>query len=179
MERKQCIQVRILNEGYLICSLPGTKTPGQCFDWPTINKKFRDSCPSILGVINLLLSLPVTSAEAEHGFSKLKAIKTENCTRLSDSSLSDQLMVALESPDIKQFDPDEAIHLWNIAGPRGRRLKGYSSTKKQSQQVDKDNDGADSDDSINSECSSCCSCLSLTTVSELSSSEIVEVDSGL
>ena len=41
-------------------------------------------------------------------------------------SLTDQLMVVLECPDIPEFDPAPAIHLWNTPlATRTRRTTGY------------------------------------------------------
>ena len=40
-------------------------------------------------------------------------------------SVTDQLMVVLESPSIPDFDPAPAIHLWNVGGVKPRRMPGY------------------------------------------------------
>jgi len=73
-----------------------------------------------------LFCLPATSAEVERGFSQLKLVKTNCRSRMKSSTLSDQLMLILESPDIKDFDPEPAIHLWNHSDrSRRRRPAGY------------------------------------------------------
>ena len=48
----------------------------------------------------------------------MKVVKTNLRSKLRSTSLSDQLMVVMESPDISDFDPEEAIALWHSEGCR-------------------------------------------------------------
>ena len=70
-------------------------------------------CPNILSLVDLVLTIPASSADAERGFSRLKYTKTDARSRLLDTTLSDQLCIMLESCEIKHFDPSPAIDLWN------------------------------------------------------------------
>jgi hypothetical protein len=72
----------------------------------------------VLGVVDLILALPATSVEAERGFSQMKLVKTDWRSCLNDKHLSDLLLVLLEAPDIDQFDPTPAMHLWMQGGHR-------------------------------------------------------------
>ena len=42
--------------------------------WKQVNDDLRDKCPSVLTLIDVVLSLPASSAEAERGFSLMKII---------------------------------------------------------------------------------------------------------
>lgn len=90
-------------------------------NWELINKQYGSKHANILAVIDLILTLPASSAECERGFSNMKIIKSSYRNRLSDSSLSDLMAVQLLSHDICHFDPQSAIHHWNSASVRCRR----------------------------------------------------------
>ncbi|XP_014672134.1 PREDICTED: uncharacterized protein LOC106812705 [Priapulus caudatus] len=89
--------------------------------WETINRGMVAKCPNILALIDLVLTFPAGSVEAERGFSQMGIVKNDWRSCLLDSNLSDLLMVLLETPEVGEFDPSEAIHLWNSAGSRARR----------------------------------------------------------
>ena len=97
-------------------------------NWVQINAKYQASHPNVLNVIDLALSLPASSAECERGFSAMKLIKTDRRNRLKGTTLTDVMRVKLLSPDISDFDPTTAIHLWNTTGSRSRRPL-YKGTK--------------------------------------------------
>lgn len=80
--------------------------------WKQVNDDLRDKCPSVLSLIDLVLSLPASSAEAERGFSLMKTIKTDWRSRLTDDSVSDLMTINLDSPEVKDFDPQPAIDVW-------------------------------------------------------------------
>ena len=68
--------------------------------------------PSVLALMDLILSLPASSAEAERGFSVMKRIKSDWRSRLKDDAVSILMMVKLASPDVKHFDPAPAVNVW-------------------------------------------------------------------
>jgi hypothetical protein len=45
--------------------------------WKKVNDVFSNKCPAILSLIDLILSLPSSSVEAERRFSLMKLIKTD------------------------------------------------------------------------------------------------------
>ena len=69
-------------------------------------------------MVDLLLSIPVGSTDCERGFNRMKMIKTDQRTRLSNEALSDQLTILLSSADVNTFDPLPAIDLWKEAATR-------------------------------------------------------------
>ena len=80
--------------------------------WKQVNDDLRDKCPSVVALIDMVLSLPASSAEAERGFSLMKIIKTDWRSRLTDDSVSDLMTIKFDSPDVKDFDPQPAIDVW-------------------------------------------------------------------
>ncbi|ELU00533.1 hypothetical protein CAPTEDRAFT_185334 [Capitella teleta] len=78
-----------------------------------IFQKYKENHENILGLIDLWLTLPASSAEAERVFSQLKIVKSDIRSKLQDTRVSDLLTIQLCSPSIEDFDPTEAIHLWN------------------------------------------------------------------
>ncbi|XP_070573865.1 uncharacterized protein [Ptychodera flava] len=89
--------------------------------WPQINAKYRLRTSNVLDLIDLVLSLPAGSAECERGFSIMKLTKTDYRNRLSSATLTDIMRIKLQSPNISEFDPIPAIHLWNSSTQRHRR----------------------------------------------------------
>ena len=70
-------------------------------------------CPNILSLVDLVLTIPAASSDSERGFNHLKLAKTTFRSKLTDSHLSDQLTIILESADVSTYDPNTAIALWN------------------------------------------------------------------
>ena len=89
--------------------------------WEEVNLSFGTQCPNVFGLIDLILTLPDSSADAERGFSHMKFVKSDWRSRLSDTYLSDLMTVLLDTPDVAQFGPSSAVKHWNHAGPRSRR----------------------------------------------------------
>ncbi|XP_046544987.1 uncharacterized protein LOC124255192 [Haliotis rubra] len=72
-------------------------------------------------MIDLLLTLPGSTAECERGFSQLKIIKTEIRNKLSSSTVSNLLTVQLNSEEVEDYDATQAIHHWLRVKPRRTR----------------------------------------------------------
>ena len=94
---------------------PGTST------WQEINQKCSGDCPNFPCLVDLILSIPASSADAERGFNRLKMVKSDWRSKLSDVHLSEQMTIMLEGPSILQFDPMPAINLWSLT-PRREML---------------------------------------------------------
>ena len=80
--------------------------------WATINRQFGDVVGNILAVIDLILSIPATSVEAERGFSIMKRVKTDFHNRLTSRALNDLLLIILLSPPEAEFEPEKVINHW-------------------------------------------------------------------
>ena len=97
----------------------GGKNIAKELDWEQINIAFRDIAPHFLILVDLLLSIPAHSSECERGFSLMKLVKTDWRNCLTYDALTDLIRINLHCADIKEFNPDQAIHLWNKASTRG------------------------------------------------------------
>jgi len=90
--------------------------------WMELNREFRDMCPNVLSLVDLVLTLPASTSECERGFSSMKQIKSDWRSSLKSSTLSDLMTVKLHSAAIEQYDPTAAVEMWASAGPRKRNL---------------------------------------------------------
>ncbi|KAK2492976.1 hypothetical protein MC885_017740, partial [Smutsia gigantea] len=81
--------------------------------WDFVNSVYLHKYPNILTLVDLVLTLPASSAEAERGFSQMKRTKSQMHAKIKAESMTDVLIIQLNSPDINNFDPRRAIHLWN------------------------------------------------------------------
>ena len=100
---------------------PGWSESLKTLKWTELNRRHGEECSNILSLVDLLLSIPAATAEAERGFNAMKTIKTDWRSRLSNDSINDLMVILLLSPEIKDFDPHRAIKLWLKDGPRSRR----------------------------------------------------------
>ena len=80
--------------------------------WKALNRSHADQFPNLFGLVDLILTIPASTAECERGFSAMKRVKSELRTRLNTSTLSDLMIVMLESPSICDFEPLRACELW-------------------------------------------------------------------
>ena len=89
-----------------------------------MNKTFgiSDNLENILGLMDLVATLPASSANAEQGFSIMKQAKNDWRSRLLSDKMTEIMRVKIHSPSINEFDPLSAIHLWNSSSTRGRRM---------------------------------------------------------
>lgn len=67
---------------------------------------------NFLGLVDLILTIPATSVEAERGFSTMKLIKTDPRNRMREGSLNILLRIVLLSSCEDDFDPAPAVNLW-------------------------------------------------------------------
>lgn len=61
---------------------------GERASWEVINNELRENLKNILELIDLVLSLSPSSAEAERGFSQLKLIKTNLRSKMGNELLN-------------------------------------------------------------------------------------------
>lgn len=71
-----------------------------------------DSYSNIQRVLFLSLTLPLSSAACERGFSHLNIIKSKYRSCLSDSRLSSLMHILLSKFTTETFDPTPAVDLW-------------------------------------------------------------------
>ena len=71
-------------------------------------------------IASIALTLPVTNADSERGFSCMNRVKTILRNRLTVSSLDILLRISMEGPERTNFDFDRAVTLWS--SKRHRRI---------------------------------------------------------
>uniref|UniRef100_A0A8C6NEU6 Uncharacterized protein n=1 Tax=Melopsittacus undulatus TaxID=13146 RepID=A0A8C6NEU6_MELUD len=93
----------------------------QNLTWDSVNSDYSKKYPNILMLVDLILTLPASSAETERGFSQMKLSMMHLHSKLRSENVTDLMIIQMNSPDIKKFDPQKAIHLWNATWQRNRR----------------------------------------------------------
>lgn len=91
--------------------------------WDLVNKDFFHKYPNVLALIDLLLTLPASSSEAARGFGQMKLTMMRLHSKLMFQSMTDLMVIQLNSPEIKNFDPQEAVRLWNVSWQKNRKLQ--------------------------------------------------------
>ena len=94
--------------------------------WSLANRQFHRVALNFRRLVDLLLGIPATSAEAERGFSTMKLLKTKNRNRQQGPSLNTLLRIALLSPPEELFDPEPAVLHWLEACKRRKPQKAPS-----------------------------------------------------
>lgn len=67
----------------------------------------------MIEMISKLVSIPMSTADCERGFSAMKLVKTPLRNRLGAANLNNALLVGLEAEDVSSFDFSRAISLWS------------------------------------------------------------------
>lgn len=76
---------------------------------------YDSECPLVMSVVDILLCIPPTSVRCETTFSQMKLIKTCRRTRMRGTTLSNLLVVKLESEEVQTFCPEDAVHIWMVS----------------------------------------------------------------
>lgn len=77
-----------------------------------LKQPYRDEMQNILHLVQILLVLPISSANCERAFSAQKRIKSDVRSSLTSSCLSDLILVSTEVPELQQYDPSSAVERW-------------------------------------------------------------------
>ncbi|KAK9971512.1 hypothetical protein ABG768_024875 [Culter alburnus] len=104
-----------------------------------------------LSLVDLILTVPASTADCERGFNQMKLVKSDGRSRLTSRSLCDLLLsssgptVQLSSPSIENYDPTPAIQLWHQASIRPRRPQ-FMEGKKNTQESTSETSESDPDE---------------------------------
>ena len=61
---------------------------------------YRSIFPEYFKLLEIILSLPVSTATVERSFSKMRLIKTRLRSRLTDDNLKRLMRISIEGPDL-------------------------------------------------------------------------------
>jgi hypothetical protein len=81
----------------------------------------KEVVPRLYQAYSFLLTLPVTVASNERGFSKLKIIKNRLRSRIGDGRLQSLLLCSIETDLLDQLTDEELIERW-LKNKGGRRI---------------------------------------------------------
>ena len=73
-------------------------------------EKIHIAFPNVEAILRLFLSLMVTNCSEERSFSRLKSIKNELRSTMSQERLSALSILCIESDKLKQINVDELLH---------------------------------------------------------------------
>ena len=86
----------------------------------------QESLGLVLKLVEIMLVISPSTAECEHGFSKMNRIKDTLRNCLNQESLRMLMNLAITGPELDEFNPDSSIgHLLN-SGPGGRHIHGHA-----------------------------------------------------
>ena len=80
--------------------------------WKLFNSPTSKDWSNILGLVELLFSLPMSNGHLERVFSQLKIIKTNRRTGLGENRLDSLLRIVTTGPPLSQWDASGAVELW-------------------------------------------------------------------
>ena len=76
--------------------------------WEDVWKEFKEF-PATQRLIDLILSLPASSAEAERSISRMKLTKTDTRSKLTTETLNLCMRINMLTPNIRMYNPEQAI----------------------------------------------------------------------
>ncbi len=77
-------------------------------------KHIKAFFPQMFCLINVLLSIPMSTATVERSFSQMKLVKNRLWNRLSDVSLAILMRVAIEGPELTDIDFEEILNIFKL-----------------------------------------------------------------
>lgn len=107
-------------------------------------------------MVKLSLTLPLSSAACERGFSHLNVIKTKYRSHLSHVRLSTLMHIHLSKQTTETFDPKPAVDLWMETANRrlnqGQRGASASSPSFTMQEAEAEDSGGDTEEDSEEDC---------------------------
>lgn len=89
--------------------------------WSEVNRKYKEDCPNLLTLVDLLLTIPASTAECERGFNLMKQIKNDWRCALANNTLNDLMTILLYGANVGSYNPARAVELWLADGARRKR----------------------------------------------------------
>lgn len=77
-----------------------------------LKQPYRDEMQNILHFVQILLVLPISSANCASAFNVQKRIKLDVRSSLTSLHLSDLNLISTEGSELQQYDPSSAVERW-------------------------------------------------------------------
>ena len=77
--------------------------------------------PSLAKIASIALTIPISTASCERGFSTMNRINTTLRNRLTSDSMDKLIRISSEGPSLEDFDFDKAVDMWS--SKCNRRIK--------------------------------------------------------
>lgn len=121
-----------------------------------VNTSYSDAYSNINKLVKLSLTLPLSSAACERGFSHLNIIKTKYRSRLSHARLSALMHIHLSKKTTETFDPNPAVNLWMETADRrlkqGQPVASAASSSSNKQEAEADDIAEDTEEDNEEDC---------------------------
>jgi hypothetical protein len=76
------------------------------------DSSFSSLYPTLSKLASISLTLPISTADCERGFSTMNRIKTDSRNRLKTTTLDMLIRLSSEGPSLETFDFDAAVNVW-------------------------------------------------------------------
>ena len=103
-------------KGQLFQKSKAVKTSQEVLEgWQMLIKTAPETIATILELVKLILTISVSTAEVERGFSSLNRIKTSQRSIMSQECLRSHLMINRNTPEVGIYDASEtnAMDKWS------------------------------------------------------------------
>ncbi len=84
------------------------------------HEAYKSIFPQMFCLINVLLSIPMSTATVERSFSQMKLVQNRLRNRLSDVSLAILMRIAIEGPELTDIDFEEILNIFKLQNRRIR-----------------------------------------------------------
>ena len=84
---------------------------------------------NMLRIVELMMSLSLSTAKVERGFSEMNIEKNEKRTRMNQNTLQSLMIINTDGPKCDDFQPIESVKMWLNSGPGSRHISGHTLVK--------------------------------------------------
>ena len=93
--------------------------------YKNILKEEHASFKNFLSLVKIMMTISMSTAVVERGFSHMNNVKSETRTLLGNEALNNILEVKLNGTSTRDFNPDPAINRWLNDGKGTRHVNGH------------------------------------------------------
>ena len=121
---------KITNHKDVYCSLKAKNNNAEFWRY-FLTADDIDVANELKKLMNVIISLPTGSSDIERGFSVLKHIRSDRCSRMSTNLIQDTMCIWVNGPDVENFDAQRYAHYWIASG----HMQSDDSQQKHSKRI--------------------------------------------